>query len=70
MSRATAKKPNTNSKNKSRSHSRTPSPGLNDYLGSKFKTTMPVAALTAAHKLYGKDKPLEKEHRFITRFAD
>jgi hypothetical protein len=57
-------------KSRSRSYTRTPSAGLLDYIGQKYQKTIPVAAITAAHKLYGKTKPLTKDDRFIKRFAD
>jgi Ca2+-binding EF-hand superfamily protein len=43
---------------------------LVDYLNQKYKGSIPVAALTAAHKLYGKGRPLNKEDRFVKRFSD
>lgn len=58
------------SQNKSRSRSfiRTPSTGLIDYLEKKYQKSIPVSAITAAHKLYTKSKALSKEDRFIKRF--
>jgi Ca2+-binding EF-hand superfamily protein len=43
---------------------------LLDYLDRKYQKSIPVSAVTAAHKLYGKSKPLSKEDRFIKRFSD
>jgi hypothetical protein len=57
-------------KTKSRSLTRTPSPGLLDYLDQKYQKSVPIAAITAAQKLYGKGKLLTKDDRFIQRFAD
>ena len=59
------------SSNKSRSRSlRAPSLALTDYLARKYRNQIPVPVLTAAHKLYGRNRPLHKDDRFISRFAD
>lgn len=59
------------SANKSRSRSlRAPSLALTDYLQRKYRNQIPIPVLTAAHKIYGRNKPLAKDDRFIRRFAD
>lgn len=63
-------KSTSNNKSRSRSLNRTASTGLIDYLNKKYQNSVPVAAVTAAHKLYGSGKPLNKEDRFIKRFTD
>jgi hypothetical protein len=57
-------------KSKSRSLNRTPSTGLLDYLDKKYQQSIPLVAVTAAHKLYGQTKPLTREDRFLKRFTD
>lgn len=57
-------------KGKSRSLSRTPSQGLINYLDQRYQKAIPIAAITAAHKMYGRGRPLEKDDRFIQRYAD
>lgn len=63
-------KSTSQNKSKSRSLNRTPSPGLVDYLDQKYQKSIPISAITAAHKLYGRTKALGKDDRFIQRFAD
>jgi hypothetical protein len=63
-------KSTSQNKSKSRSLTRTPSPALLTYLEQKYQKAIPIAAVTAAHKLYGRTKPLTKDDRFIQRFAD
>jgi len=60
----------SNHKSKSRSVARSASTGLIDFIKAKYDRTIPVSFVTAAHKLYGKNKALNKEDRFITRFSD
>lgn len=57
------------SKSKSRSLTRCASVGLVDYLKQKYDRGIPVSAVTAAHKLYGRGKPLAKDDRFLKRFS-
>jgi hypothetical protein len=57
-------------KGKSRSLQRAPSPGLAEYLDKKYQKAIPIAAITAAHKLYGRTRALGKDDRFIQRFSD
>jgi hypothetical protein len=57
-------------KGKSRSLQRAPSPGLLEYVEKKYQKSIPVSAITAAHKLYGRTKALGKDDRFIQRFSD
>lgn len=57
-------------KGKSRSLNRSASLNLINYLSKKYADAIPVAAVTTAHKLYGKTKALEKDDRFINRFSD
>ena len=63
-------KPTSQGKSKSRSLQRAPSPGLVEYLDKKYQKSIPLSALTAAHKLYGRTKPLAKDDRFVQRFTD
>lgn len=63
-------KSTSHNKSRSRSLHRTASTGLIDYLNKKYQGSIPVSAITAAHKLYGRGKPLCKEDRFIKRFSD
>lgn len=57
-------------KSKSKSLVRSASTGLIDFLKNKYDRSIPVSFVTAAHKLYGKGKPLHKDDRFIKRFSD
>ena len=57
-------------KSKSRSVARCASAGLIDFLKQKYERGIPVSFVTAAHKLYGKGKALNKDDRFIKRFSD
>jgi len=57
-------------KAKSRSINRSASAGLIEYINRKFGPKMPVAALTSAHKMFGRSKPLTKDDKFIARFSD
>lgn len=58
------------SKSKSRSLNKTPSSGLIDYMGQKYPKNIPIAAITAAQKMYGKTKPLNKDDKILKRYAD
>ena len=57
-------------KNKSRSLNRTASVGLIEYLNQKYENSIPLSALTAAHKLYGRSRLITKEDKFVKRFSD
>lgn len=57
-------------KSKSRSVVRSASIGLIEFVKQKHERTIPVAFITAAHKLYARGKALEKEDRFVKRFSD
>jgi hypothetical protein len=46
-----------------------PSAALTDFLKAKYDGKVPVAALTAASKLYGKGRPLKKEDRTLKRLS-
>jgi len=48
------------SRGKSKSIGKTASLGLADYLFGKYPKKIPIAAITAATKYYGKGKPLKK----------
>jgi Ca2+-binding EF-hand superfamily protein len=63
-------KSTSQNKSKSRSLTRTPSSGLVEYLDQKYQKSIPISAITAAQKLYGKAKPLTKDDKFIKRFAN
>lgn len=56
-------------KGKSKSLTRTASAGLVDFLNKQFPARVPVSAITAATKYFGKGKPLQKEDKTIRRLA-
>ena len=56
-------------KAKSRSLQKLPSSGLVDYLQVQYPKRIPVAALTAASKAYGRGKALNREDAIIKRLA-
>jgi hypothetical protein len=57
-------------KSKSRSLTRSASAGLIDYIQSKYSKKIPIAAVTAVQKIYGKLKPIKKDDKIIQRLAD
>jgi hypothetical protein len=61
---------NSHNKSKSRSAVRSASAGLIDFLRHKYEHTIPVSFVTATHKMFGRNKPLTKEDRFVKRFSD
>ena len=56
-------------KGKSRSLQKLPSSGLVDYLQAQYPKRIPVAALTAASKAYGRGKAITREDAIIKRLA-
>lgn len=56
-------------KGKSKSLNKTASVGLVTFLNEKFPKRVPIAALTAATKAFGKGKPLKKDDRIFRRLA-
>ena len=60
----------SHNKSKSRSVIRSASTGLIDFLKQKYDKAIPASMVTAAHKLYGRSRPLTKDDRFIKRFSD
>jgi hypothetical protein len=56
-------------KGKSKSLSKSASVGLVDFLNAQFPKRVPVAAITAATKYFGRTKPLTKDDRTIRRLA-
>lgn len=56
-------------KGKSKSLTRTASTGLVDFLNKQFPAQVPVSAITAATKYFGKGKPLQKQDKTIRRLA-
>lgn len=56
-------------KAKSKSLTKIASPGLTDFLNQQFPKKVPVAAITAATKYFGKGKPLKKDDRIVRRLA-
>lgn len=56
-------------KGKSKSLTKTASAGLVTFLNEKFPKKVPVAAITAATKYFGKGRPLRKDDRIIRRLA-
>lgn len=56
-------------KTRSKSLNRVASVGLIDFLKEKYPKKVPIAAITAATKLYGRGKPLNKDDRIVKRLA-
>jgi hypothetical protein len=56
-------------KSKAKQPTKAPSAGLSDFLKANYSAKVPVAALTAATKLYGKNRPLRKEDRTVKRLS-
>jgi len=56
-------------KGKSKSLTKTASVGLVNFLNKEFPTRVPVSAITAATKYFGKGKRLQKEDKTIQRLA-
>lgn len=56
-------------KTRSKSLNKVASNGLIDYLKEKYPRQVPIAAITAATKLYGKGKALNKDDRIVRRLA-
>ncbi len=54
---------------KSKSLTKSASGGLVDFLNTQFPKRIPIAAITAATKYYGKGKPLQKDDRIVKRLA-
>lgn len=57
------------SKSKNKSLQKSASGGLVDFLNSKFPKRIPIAAITAATKFYGRGKPLLKDDKLVKRLA-
>jgi len=56
-------------KSKPKQQNKAPSAGLTDFLNAKYHGKVPVAALTAATKLYGKNRPLKKDDKTVKRLS-
>ncbi len=56
-------------KSKAKPQAKGPSAGLTDFLKAKYDGKVPLAALTAASKLYGKGRPLKKDDRTLKRLS-
>ena len=56
-------------KTRSKSLNRVASNGLIDFLKEKYPKKVPIAAITAATKLYGKGKALNKDDKIVKRLA-
>jgi hypothetical protein len=56
-------------KSKAKAQAKGPSAGLTDFLKTKYDGKVPVAALTAATKLYAKGRPLRKDDRTLKRLS-
>jgi hypothetical protein len=56
-------------KGKSKSLTKTASPALVEYLNQQYPKKIPIAALTAATKYFGRGRPLKKDDRVIRRLA-
>lgn len=57
-------------KSKPKQLAKTPSAGLLDFINANYNGRVPVAAITAATKYYGKNRPLKKEDRVISRLSN
>lgn len=60
---------NSQPKGKSKSLTKSASVGLVGYLNQQYPKKIPVAALTAATKFFGKGKPLKKDDKIIRRLT-
>lgn len=58
------------SKSKAKQLNKAPSAGLIDFINASYKGKVPVAAITAATKYFGKNRPLKKDDRVITRLSN
>ena len=56
-------------KSKSKSLSKVASGGLVDFLKDKYPKKVPIAAVTALTKVYGRNKALNKDDRIVKRLA-
>ena len=56
-------------KGRNRSLSRPASGGLIDFINSKYPKRIPIAAVTAVSKMFGKGRPLQKDDRLLRRLA-
>lgn len=56
-------------KSKAKQQGKVPSAGLTEFLKANFNGKVPVAAVTAATKFYGKNRPLKREDRTIQRLS-
>ena len=56
-------------KGKSKSLTKTASIGLLNFINKQFPARVPISAITAATKYFGRAKPLQKEDKTIRRLA-
>lgn len=56
-------------KSKAKPLGKVPSAGLSEFLKASYNDKVPVAAITAATKIFGKNRPLKKEDRTIKRLS-
>lgn len=56
-------------KSKAKQQVKAPSAGLTEFLKTNYNGKVPVAAITAATKLFGKNRPLKKEDRTLKRLS-
>jgi hypothetical protein len=56
-------------KSKAKQLNKAPSAGLIEYLKSNYNGKVPVDAITAASKYFGKSRPLKKDDRTIRRLS-
>jgi hypothetical protein len=56
-------------KSKAKQLNKAPSAGLIDFLTTHYKNKVPVAAITAASKHFGRNRPLKKEDKAIKRIS-
>lgn len=54
---------------KSKSLNKTASGGLVDFINAKYPKSVPIAAITAATKMLGRGRPLQKDDKIVKRLA-
>lgn len=57
-------------KSKNKQLNKTPSAGLLDFINANYNGRVPVAAITAASKYFGKNRPLKKDDRIVNRLSN
>lgn len=54
---------------KSKSLNKSASVSLVDFINAKYPKRIPIAAITAATKMFGRGRPLQKDDRVVKRLA-